>query len=133
MLQRVAEAMAAFDRSHGRKNSTLTFLETAGGVNSPGASGRRTHTAAGSWERRMLNHSQSRACGSIPPGTLQSDLYRPLRLPTVLIGDSALGGISTTLASLESLYIRGYDVLAVLMLDNAQLRNHAAVEVCGGI
>lgn len=46
--------MAAFDRSHGRKNSTLTFLETAGGVNSPGASGRRTHTAAGSWERRML-------------------------------------------------------------------------------
>jgi len=49
----------------------------------------------------------------------------------VLIGDSALGGISTTLASLESLYIRGYDVLAVVMLDNAQLRNHAVVEVCG--
>jgi len=41
VLQRVAEAMAAFDRSHGDQSPTVTFLETAGGVNSPGASGAR--------------------------------------------------------------------------------------------
>ncbi|CAG8732447.1 11029_t:CDS:2, partial [Racocetra persica] len=43
-------------------------------------------------------------------GTIQSEFYRPLRLPTILIGDSKLGGISTTISSFESLRLRGYDI-----------------------
>ncbi|RHZ46982.1 hypothetical protein Glove_600g6 [Diversispora epigaea] len=73
----------------------ILFLETAGGVASP-----------------------------VMSGTLQSDFYRPLRLPTILIGDSNLGGISTTISSFESLYLRGYDIPLILMFENIQLENH---------
>lgn len=71
------------------------FCETAGGVHSPG-----------------------------PSGTSQADLYRPLRLPAILIGDPKLGGISATISSFESLRLRGYDVESVLMLENEEYRNH---------
>ncbi|KAK9729788.1 hypothetical protein K7432_000031 [Basidiobolus ranarum] len=71
------------------------FLETAGGVNSP-----------------------------IMSGTLQCNFYRPLRLPTVLVADSKLGGISTTLSSFESLYVRGYDVNTVLLFEDESWKNN---------
>lgn len=71
------------------------FCETAGGVHSPG-----------------------------PSGTSQADLYRPLRLPAILIGDSRLGGISATISSFESLHIRGYDVESVLLFENETYRNY---------
>ncbi|CAI4212325.1 unnamed protein product [Parascedosporium putredinis] len=71
------------------------FLETAGGVHSPG-----------------------------PSGTTQADLYAPLRLPVVLIGDSKLGGISQTIAAFESLRIRGYDVETVLLFQDSHYDNH---------
>ncbi|PAN34389.1 hypothetical protein PAHAL_6G089000 [Panicum hallii] len=63
-------------------------LETAGGVASPGAS-----------------------------GVLQCDLYRPFRLPAILVGDGRLGGISSTLSAYETLLLRGYDVSAVILED----------------
>ena len=50
---------------------------------------------------------------------MQCDVWRPLRLPGVLVGDSALGGISTTLAALDCLRHRGYDVPALVLTDNA--------------
>eukprot|EP00897_Mesotaenium_endlicherianum_P005913 jgi/Mesen1/534/ME000104S10626 len=78
------------------------FVETAGGVASPG-----------------------------PSGSLQCDLYRPLRLPGVLVGDGHLGGISTTIAAYETLVARGYDVDAVLVIDQERngelLRNAEAL------
>jgi bifunctional dethiobiotin synthetase / adenosylmethionine---8-amino-7-oxononanoate aminotransferase len=79
------------------------LLETAGGVLSPG-----------------------------PSGTLQADLYRPLRLPTLLVGDHKLGGIATTISAFESLHVRGYDVDSLLLFDDPQwgnfgyLRDHLA-------
>lgn len=72
------------------------LIETAGGVHSPG-----------------------------PSGTSQADLLRPLRLPTILIGSSALGGISTTRAAYESLILRGYDVDAVLLFPSPMYGNDA--------
>ncbi|GJN09705.1 hypothetical protein PR202_ga27735 [Eleusine coracana subsp. coracana] len=66
------------------------LLETAGGVASPG-----------------------------PSGTLQCDLYRPFRLPAILVGDGRLGGISSTLSAYETLLLRGYDVGAVILEDRA--------------
>ena len=56
-------------------------------------------------------------------GTPQADCYRPLFLPTVLIGDSKLGGISSTIASYESLLIRGYIIDAVLLFRDEYYRN----------
>jgi len=79
----------------------ITLVETAGGVLSPG-----------------------------PSSALQTqaDLYRPLRLPVLLVGDGRLGGISTTLAAYESLYSRGYDVHAIAILDSPDhLDNASAV------
>ncbi|KAH9846235.1 onanonoxo-7-onima-8-eninoihtemlysoneda [Lenzites betulinus] len=70
------------------------YVETAGGVHSPTLS-----------------------------GTTQLDAYRPLFLPTVLIGDSRLGGISSTIASYEAMLIRGYIIDAVLLFRDEYYRN----------
>ncbi|RMZ80757.1 hypothetical protein DV738_g2647, partial [Chaetothyriales sp. CBS 135597] len=85
------------------KGVRYALLETAGGVLSPG-----------------------------PSGTPQADLYRPLRLPSLLVGDSKLGGIGTTISAFESLHLRGYDVDSVLLFDDpawgnaGYLREHFA-------
>ncbi|MFS7918184.1 putative dethiobiotin synthase, Adenosylmethionine--8-amino-7-oxononanoate transaminase [Helianthus anomalus] len=71
------------------QGSVLSLVETAGGVASPGSS-----------------------------GSLQCDLYRPFRLPSVLVGDGKLGGISGTISAYESLTIRGYDVVAIVLEDH---------------
>ncbi|KAK2030284.1 dethiobiotin synthase [Colletotrichum zoysiae] len=72
------------------------FIETAGGVHSPA-----------------------------PSGTPQADLYAPLRVPVVLVGDAKLGGISQTISAYESLRLRGYDVETVLLFRDDYYRNHA--------
>ena len=69
--------------------SLFTVVETAGGVLSPG-----------------------------PSKTLQADIYRSLRLPIILVGDSKLGGITTTLSAYESLRLRGYTVHAIVMIEH---------------
>lgn len=73
----------------------FALVETAGGVHSPG-----------------------------PNGNSQADLYRPLRLPVVLVGDSRLGGISSSISAFESLLIRGYDVHGVLLFKDDHYKNH---------
>ncbi|KAL2128451.1 hypothetical protein VTI74DRAFT_9177 [Chaetomium olivicolor] len=72
------------------------FVETAGGVHSPS-----------------------------PSGSTQADLYMPLRLPVLLVGDSKLGGISQTISAFESLKVRGYDVESVLLFRETTYQNHA--------
>ena len=67
------------------------FIETAGGVHSP-----------------------------VPSGASQLDVFRPLRLPVVLVGSSALGGISATRAAFEAVRMRGYDVDAVLLFPSPE-------------
>jgi dethiobiotin synthetase/adenosylmethionine--8-amino-7-oxononanoate aminotransferase len=56
-------------------------------------------------------------------GTSQLDSYRPLLLPTILIGDAKLGGISSTISSYESLLLRGYTIDAILLFRDAYYRN----------
>lgn len=58
-----------------------------------------------------------------PSGSSQLDCYRPLLLPTILVADSRLGGISSTISSYESLSIRGYSVNAVLIFKEDYYRN----------
>ncbi|KAL4564280.1 hypothetical protein LXL04_028340 [Taraxacum kok-saghyz] len=71
------------------RTTVLCLVETAGGVASPGST-----------------------------GSLQCDLYRPFRLPSILVGDGRLGGISGTISAYESLTIRGYDVVAIVLEDH---------------
>ena len=44
-------------------------------------------------------------------------------MPTILIGDAKLGGISSTIASYESLLVRGYTIDAVLLFRDEYYRN----------
>ncbi|CAG8537341.1 17384_t:CDS:10 [Acaulospora morrowiae] len=98
VLLSIKSYILEFARECGDNDGAL-FLETAGGVTSP-----------------------------VMSGTLQSDFYRPLRLPTILVGDSNLGGISATISSFESLYMRGYDIPIILLFENAELKNHNFLE-----
>ncbi|KAI9140832.1 pyridoxal phosphate-dependent transferase [Paraphysoderma sedebokerense] len=78
------------------------FVEGAGGVNSPTIS-----------------------------GSLQSDFYRHLRLPTILVGDPHLGGISTTISAFESLFTRGHDINTIVLHSphpNTQTDNHVILK-----
>ncbi|KAI4344386.1 hypothetical protein L6164_011620 [Bauhinia variegata] len=74
------------------RSQVLCVVETAGGVASPG-----------------------------PSGSLQCDLYRPFRIPAILVGDGRLGGVSGTISAYESLTLRGYDVVAIVLEDHGLL------------
>ncbi|KAJ5595401.1 uncharacterized protein N7459_001609 [Penicillium hispanicum] len=78
-----------------RSDIDFALVETAGGVHSPG-----------------------------PNGNSQADLYRPLRLPIVLVADSRLGGISSSISAYESLLLRGYDIQSVLLFRDEYYQNH---------
>jgi dethiobiotin synthetase/adenosylmethionine--8-amino-7-oxononanoate aminotransferase len=60
-----------------------------------------------------------------PSGSTQADLYRPLRLPTFLVGDHRLGGIGSTISAWESLHLRGYNVQSVGLFAEARYQNAA--------
>lgn len=79
-----------------------SVVETAGGVASPG-----------------------------PSGTLQCDLYRPFRLPAILVGDGRLGGISGTISAYESLKLRGYDVVAIVIEDHGLVNEVSLLSYLG--
>ncbi|OQN95841.1 hypothetical protein B0A48_18126 [Cryoendolithus antarcticus] len=59
-----------------------------------------------------------------PSGITQADLYRPLRLPVLLVGDHRLGGIGSTISAWESLHIRGYDVQSIALFDESRYGNY---------
>ncbi|KAJ3111218.1 hypothetical protein HDU96_005896 [Phlyctochytrium bullatum] len=96
-----SELYAAHDVAVSENLNAMMWIETAGGVHSPA-----------------------------PSGISQSRVYRPLRLPTVLVGDANLGGISTTMTSHDSLLLQGYDVPLVLLFEGPDPRygNAAAVK-----
>ena len=56
------------------------------------------------------------------------DSYRPLFLPTILVGDSRLGGISSTISAYESLLLRGYIIDTVLLFKDPYYRNWEYLE-----
>lgn len=60
-----------------------------------------------------------------PSGTPQADLYAPLRVPVIFIGDPKLGGISQTISAFESLKLRGYDVESILLFRDEQYQNYS--------
>ncbi|KAI8608234.1 AAA domain-containing protein [Chytriomyces sp. MP71] len=95
----IRSCMIANSTAIGHERDAFTLIETAGGVNSPTAS-----------------------------GTLQSTLFQSLSLPALLVGDSDLGGISTTLSAYESLrMVRNIHVPLVLLFLDERYRNHEVI------
>lgn len=89
--------------------TTTTWIETAGGVLSPSSAS-------------PLNQSPRHAAASTETTwgwTTQADLYQPLLglAPVVLVGDGRLGGISATLSAMESLILRGFDIMGIVLLE----------------
>ena len=81
--------------------SITTIIESAGGVLSPSSSSPLNKTTtADHWG-----------------WSTQADLYAPLRIPVVFVGDGLLGGISVTLSSLEALLTRGYHIDAIVFIE----------------
>lgn len=97
---------ALTDISSDSKSSSTTWIETAGGVLSPSSAS-------------PLNQSPTHAVTNGWGWTTQGDLYRPLSelAPVVLVGDGRLGGISATLSAMESLVLRGYNVMGMVVLE----------------
>jgi len=95
------------------------WIETAGGVLSPSsASPLNTKT-------RHASGSKSDSESNLNWGwSTQADLYKPLHLPAILVGDGRLGGISATLSALESLIVRGYDIHGIVLIDAAGEGEH---------
>jgi dethiobiotin synthetase/adenosylmethionine--8-amino-7-oxononanoate aminotransferase len=91
-------SLALYDELHRHATGTdgIAIVETAGGVLSPA-----------------------------PSGSTQADVYRPLRLPTFLVGDHRLGGIGSTISAWESLHIRGYNVQSVGLFAEDRYENAA--------
>jgi dethiobiotin synthetase/adenosylmethionine--8-amino-7-oxononanoate aminotransferase len=83
-------------KRHATGADGIAIVETAGGVLSPA-----------------------------PSGSTQADVYRPLRLPTFLVGDHRLGGIGSTISAWESLHIRGYNVQSVGLFAEDRYENAA--------
>ncbi|KNE68118.1 dethiobiotin synthase [Allomyces macrogynus ATCC 38327] len=98
VVRATADWLAQLVNPDGTVSADWALVETAGGVLSP-----------------------------VPSGALQADVFRTLRLPALLVGDSKLGGISTTLSAYESLVIRGYSVPAVVMLADSARKNETVV------
>ena len=99
----------------------------ASGLPEPSASSSSASSPSGTRRRLVLVETAGGVASPGPSGTLQADLLRPLRLPSLLVGDGRLGGISATLSSLDSLLLRGYDVPMVVLMDESGA-NTAAVQ-----
>ncbi|KAL4781327.1 pyridoxal phosphate-dependent transferase [Aspergillus varians] len=86
------------------------------------------HRTLSSWADDGLNFALVETAGGVhspgPNGNSQADLYRPLRLPIILVADSRLGGISSSISAYESLLMRGYDVHSVLLFRDDYYQNH---------
>lgn len=104
----VATLAALDEGAQGGSGGDSAWIETAGGVLSP---------AAASPRNAGPRHARDRAAGGWG-WTTQADLYAPLRrrAAALLVGDGRLGGIAATLAALEALLRRGYDVGGILLL-----------------
>lgn len=61
----------------------------------------------------------------LPSGNCQADVYRPLQLPGILVGDAKQDGVDATISAYESLRRRDYDVKAVAIFKDPESNNHS--------
>jgi dethiobiotin synthetase len=107
-LSSSAAAAAASTMRENSSQSSSVWIETAGGVLSPSSSSPNNNDS---------HHAKN---GSGWGWVTQADLYIPFQNQSsvVLVGDGRLGGISTTIASLEALLIRNYTIAGILFIQD---------------
>lgn len=103
VLGALQSALAEISSQHA---ASTTWIETAGGVLSPSSAS-------------PLNQSPRHASTETWGWSTQADLYQPLLglAPVVLVGDGRLGGISATLSAMESLIVRGFHIMGIVLLE----------------
>ena len=101
-----AATAASTMRENSSQSTSSVWIETAGGVLSPSSSSPKN------------NESHHAKNGNGWGWVTQADLYIPFQNQSsvVLVGDGRLGGISTTIASLEALLTRNYTVAGILFI-----------------
>lgn len=100
-----------------RRDGGYTIIETAGGAMSPSSSSPRNRNDGND--------------GGFWGWSTQADLYAPLGVPAVFVGDGRLGGISVTLSTLESLRSRGYRIDAVVFIEGSSSDAAGVVDGAG--
>eukprot|EP00775_Hariotina_reticulata_P006167 gene6167-6405_t len=131
-LEAAVRGLSAAARPGDKLESILGDCEQVSAINlsrfvlaweCPGYEASRKLAAALATGSRQLNQQFL----SLLTSCMKGDLLRPLALPPLLVGDPALGGISTTLCAYESLLLRGQLPLAVVMMTEGRYNNVAAV------
>ncbi|PLW34955.1 hypothetical protein PCANC_11409 [Puccinia coronata f. sp. avenae] len=93
---------------------------------------RHINATAGSIQQDRVGSLYIETAGGVHSPTLagnsQLEAFRPLRLPTILVGSALLGGISTTISAYESLKLHGYDVDMLLVLREEYYENYAYLD-----
>ncbi|TXG61009.1 hypothetical protein EZV62_012372 [Acer yangbiense] len=138
VLEMLSKCLREGLESDRERMEVLCVVETAGGVASPGPSGslqcdlyRRVivcfyclclifkNTLAFSLMgiKLMAKKKLEVICHGLT-AHVSGTIDRPFRLPGILVGDGRLGGISGTISAYESLKLRGYDVIAVVLEDH---------------
>jgi len=117
VLSSLENAIVSANGSTTGTGSSVVYVETAGGVLSPSSASPLNNSPRHS--KGTLHYSDKSGQDSLSWGwSTQADLYQASHLPVLLVGDGRLGGISSTLTSLESLIIRGYDVHGIVLIDD---------------
>lgn len=95
-------------------STSSIWIETAGGVLSPSSSSPNNYGS---------HHAKNNAGWG---WSTQADLYMPFqnRSSVVLVGDGRLGGISTTISSLEVLMNRNYTIGGILLIQDTDSTNN---------
>lgn len=116
------QVLTALDDALKSATTTTTWIETAGGVLSPGCASPDNYPGA---DASTTTQNQQEWGWS-----LQANLYQPLATTAsvVLVGDGKLGGISATLAAYESLVTRKYTVAGILLIDEGGYDNASALQ-----
>ena len=57
-------------------------------------------------------------------GLPQAEVYRPLGFPVVFVGSSAFNGVSLTISAFESLELRGYNAIALVVFKEERWKNY---------
>jgi bifunctional dethiobiotin synthetase / adenosylmethionine---8-amino-7-oxononanoate aminotransferase len=112
------QSIEAFHSNTSQKSNL--WIETAGGVLSP---------SSASPDNTSPEHCRGADAGANESWgwKTQGDLYQNVPLPVVLVGDGRLGGISATLTTLESLWLRNYSVVGLVLIESEGFYNRSAL------
>ena len=113
----------SIQKLHSMNENSNLWLETAGGVLSPSSASPDNCLPGHSKGENGSNDNANASWG----WSTQGDLYQEVPFPIILVGDGRLGGISATLSSLESLWLRNYAIAGLVLIETEGFDNRSAL------